>query len=205
MAINVVQRKRNKRDRNKNIVIIIACEGNNKTEKNYFSNLRTRQKNIKFCPGNDTDPIKIVENLKDFIKKQDISFEDGDRAYCVIDGDIDSHKQTQIEEAFKIAKKEGIEVIMSVPSFEIWYLLHFKYTSKSFNTNKELIKELCKEIPNYDKSMDVFKYIGDKTINAINHAKQLRKYHDILEDKAIDNIKYNPSTDVDKIVEYILK
>ena len=42
------QRKRNKRNRQKNSFVIIGCEGENKTEKNYFRNFQSKKCIIKF-------------------------------------------------------------------------------------------------------------------------------------------------------------
>lgn len=204
MSISIKQRRRDKRFREKGKLIVICCEGNNKSEKLYFNNFKTRRKNIKFCTGNNTDPKGMVESLIQYIKLQDVNIKEGDKAYCVFDGDVDNSKQYQIYEARLLAKKYGIEIIMSVPSFEIWYLLHFKYTTKSFSSNNELIKELKKYITNYNKNSNVYDFLKARIDFAIKNAKRLKKYHLLSEGQVIDNLKFNPCTDIYIIVEYIL-
>lgn len=56
-------RQRNKRDIKSKRVILVALEGKNKTEKNYFDNFNNRDKNyvIKTVPGNETDPVNLVK------------------------------------------------------------------------------------------------------------------------------------------------
>ena len=45
--------------------ILIAVEGNNKTEKTYFSNFENGKKsyNITYARGNNTDPLNLVRML----------------------------------------------------------------------------------------------------------------------------------------------
>lgn len=60
--------------------------------------------------------------------------------------------------------------------FELWFLLHFQYTTKEFN-NGSIIKELTKNVPNYKKNMNVFDKLYDKNVEAINNSKKLKKHH----------------------------
>lgn len=119
-------RKRRKRaTKNK---IIIAVEGNshkNKTEKLYFRNFDTGKEkySIDIAKGNDTDPLKLVKSLIDEIQRLGLDLDNGDKAYCVFDVDIDPNKDKIIKEVKKIAKKHNIEIITSTPSVELWFLL----------------------------------------------------------------------------------
>lgn len=56
-------RSRNNHNRKSKRVVLVAYEGENKTEKNYFDNFLGRDKNyiIKSVPGNETDPINLVK------------------------------------------------------------------------------------------------------------------------------------------------
>lgn len=56
-------RTRNNHNRKSKRVVLVAYEGENKTEKNYFDNFLGRDKNyiIKSVPGNETDPINLVK------------------------------------------------------------------------------------------------------------------------------------------------
>jgi len=55
-------RKRNRNIRKSKRAILVAYEGKNKTEKNYFDSFKGIDKNytIKIVPGNETDPINLV-------------------------------------------------------------------------------------------------------------------------------------------------
>lgn len=141
--------------------IIIAVEGKNKTEKTYFSNFDDGKKrySISFAKGNYTDPVNLVKMLIIEIKKLGLDLENNDEAYCIFDTDIDIQKNILINDAINLAKENNIKVITSNPSIEIWFLLHFEYTTSRMN-NKELIKRLKKYYPNYDKNINIFKDIN---------------------------------------------
>ena len=56
-------RSRNNHNRKSKRVVLVAYEGENKTEKNYLSNFSGRDKDyiIKRVPGNETDPVNLVK------------------------------------------------------------------------------------------------------------------------------------------------
>lgn len=209
MGRKIIQKFRGQRNikrcKTKN-VILFGFEGENKTEKKYFQNFQGREKsyNIDFAYGNETDPLKIVNNLVNYMKEKDISSRHGDKIYCVFDTDVDMRKQDQINKAIAKASKKGIEIIMSVPSFEIWYILHFIETTHCFNSNEELIKKLRKFIPSYEKNRDVFCEVNSNLGQAINMAKKIKSHHNIKEQEYITDMICNPCTDVYKVVEYII-
>ena len=77
---------------------MVAFEGKNKTENNYFSNYRLRDKDyiIKLVPGNETDPINLVNKTIIKVKELGLNLEENDRAYCIFDTDLDERKNMQI-------------------------------------------------------------------------------------------------------------
>lgn len=205
MARRIEQIQRNRKNRRTKENILFEFEGDNKTEEIYFRNFQKRGNpyNIKFAYGHDTNPVGMVKSLISYMKKEDISTENDDKIYCVFDADIDINKQKRIDEAIKLASKNGIDVIMSVPCFELWYRLHYSYTSKVYSSNKEIINDLKNYIPNYEKNINVYNIIKDKTDVAIENSKKLEKQQ-IKNGKIISNVNCNPYTSVYKPVEYII-
>ena len=116
---------------------------------------------------------------------------------------MDVSKQKKIDEAKKLALENGIEVIISIPSFELWYRLHYSYTSKVYASNKELLEDIRNFIPNYEKGINVYDNIKEKTQEAIYNCKRLEE-EQIKAGKEIINVNCNPYTAVYKPVEYIL-
>lgn len=184
--------------------IIIAVEGKNKTEKTYFSNFDDGKKrySISFAKGNYTDPVNLVKMLIIEIKKLGLDLENNDEAYCIFDTDIDIQKNILINDAINLAKENNIKVITSNPSIEIWFLLHFEYTTSRMN-NKELIKRLRKYYPNYDKNINIFKDINQNVKEAIKNAKKLEEYQ-INNNREIKSVEANPNTEIYKVVEKLL-
>lgn len=200
---NIKQRGRNHAKKIRNPFIVIGCEGKNKTEETYFKNYNSRDCIIKFSKGNSTDPVGIVENLIKFIDNE-IGREKGDKYYAVFDTDVNQNKQSQIDKAKKIAKENGVQIITSTPTFEIWYLLHFRYTTKAFVSSEEVQVELKSKIDEYSKSMNTYLVLKEKTPKAIDNAKNVEKYH-LRIGQALDDEKCNPYTGVYKVVEELIK
>ena len=190
--------------RNKKNKIIIAVEGKNKTEKIYFDNFDDGKKNysITIARGNDTDPIKLVRNLEKEMRKREISLKNGDKVFCVFDVDIDYKKNKVIEEAKEFASKNGIQIITSTPCVELWFLLHYDYTTAPL-TNNEVMKRLKKYYPKYEKNINIYMDINSKTSKAIENAKKLEIYQK-ENNRIIGTVEANPNTEIYKIVEYLL-
>lgn len=194
------QRKRNQNQRRTKSVVAIGCEGKNKTETIYFKNFISRECIIKFSTGIHTDPIGMANDLVDFIGKEDIKSEYGDKIYLLIDTDVNENKQDQINEAKEICTKQGIELITSTPSFEYWYILHDEYTSKSYQSSKQIKREMKSKISNYSESLNIYPILKNKTDDAIKHAKRIEKYQ-IENGKDINSDEANPHTSAYKVVE----
>ncbi len=164
-------RKRNKKVRESKRVILISYEGKNKTEKNYFNNFSGREKDyiIKQVPGNETDPINLVKQTIEKSKSLSLDLTK-DKAFCVFDADTYPSKNKQIQESIKLAKDNNIIPIISTPCIELWFLLHFEY-STAVVSSSGVIKELKKYYPKYEKNCNIYLIIQDKIITAINNAK----------------------------------
>lgn len=52
----IIKRRRKIGSRKRKSIILIAAEGKNETEKNYFKHFRNDKFVIEFTKGNDTDP-----------------------------------------------------------------------------------------------------------------------------------------------------
>ena len=198
-------RKRNIGNRESKRVILIAYEGKNKTEKNYFNGFKGIDKDyvIKVVPGNETDPVNLVKQTIQNIKDLGLTLEDDDRAFCVFDTDTNSQKNSQIIEAITIANNKNIKVITSSPCFETWFLLHFEFTTASM-TNNNVISRLQGHYSKYTKNCSMYPVIVDKTSNAYTNAIKLEKYQK-YNNKNVKLVEANPHTDVYKIIDELIK
>lgn len=204
MVKRTTQKKRESGKRKERCILLIGLEGRNKTEKGYFTGLSREQNQyiVKYSDKGDTDPISIMEMMKQEMKRLDFDPEEGDVAICMIDTDTDLSKQDQIDRAVTIGKHEGISLCLSNPCFEIWYLLHYKYTTKQFISSEALIRELKKHIPDYEKKIVYYDSLKNRRTEAIRNAKKLEQYHYELHHPA-GSMTRNPSTDVYQVVEML--
>lgn len=181
-------------------IILIATEGKNKTEKTYFSEFNRLQDrcHIVFADGNSTDPEGIVKDAINSMSKKGVSIKDGDIVYAVFDTDYG--KEKQIRDARRIANMKGFEIILSNPCFEIWLLLHFRFSTKAYRNNDEILRDLQSYWPEYRKGIRSFEDIVKDSAVAISRAKKLEDYH-----KKTNNTQkteeLNPFTDVFRVVK----
>lgn len=147
------RKQRNAEDRKRRPIVFLIAEGKNKTETLYFKAFgHDLNRNVRFAPGDYTDPVNMVSTLKKIMADNDFSPELGDKAYCLIDADVDAVKNAQLEKAERLAERFNIQIIVSAPSFEYWFICHFTFTGKKYMSNSELLADLEVHIPGYKKS-----------------------------------------------------
>ncbi len=202
--IKKVTKSKATRERKK--IIIVGTEGDNQTEIQYLRSLEKRQKQYHFifAPGRDTDPIGILRNTIRKADDEEISPRTGDLAVSIFDLDLDRTKIPQLSDAKRLAEKKGISIITSNPCFEIWYLEHFGYTSRSFNSSAELLQVLKKYIPDYQKSYCDITVLYPLTDEAISNCKRLDEHHKKNGTETVFEFS-NPRTDMYILIEQILQ
>jgi hypothetical protein len=208
--------KRGSRRRQIKPVILIVTEGS-QTEPKYFEHFRNRQTNIDIRVvgsgnnGGETDYISLVRKAQGYQEKNALSVAGGDAIWVVADGDVNYNnpnpiagKDKQLSQARKMAEQKGIRIALSNPCFELWYLLHFQYTTK-FLKDYETVKGILKNyIPDYEKADDVFGKLETSLTDAMKRAKQLEQYHLKDGEELPFGIAVNPFTDVYQLVETLV-
>ncbi|WP_159991607.1 RloB family protein [Pelistega ratti] len=189
-------------------VILIVCE-DKKTEPLYFNNLRKVEDlssvNISIISGDGTDPISVVDTAIEKLEEQKkyLAF---DKVYCVIDRDKHHH----FEQAINKAKEHNIDLIISYPSFEYWYICHFVLSRSPIEqTGNKSAGDNCVHILNqywktefgqaYSKNLNnPYELLLSKLGIAINNAQQVLK-------QANSENNFNPSTQVHELVDKLRK
>ncbi len=191
---------RKERTRKQRRRVYIVCEGE-KTEIIYFNGFKERNSGVEIITvhGKYTDPINIVKFAEERMHKWDIDFDKGDGVWCVFDVDENSGPVIKNASDHAIAKK--IKIALSNPSFEVWYLLHFKDVFSQIN-RQDVILDLKDYIKDYKKNKDVNPIVFPLTHKAIPRAEKLNQIH---EDSKIPilSTKSNPSTQVFELVKFI--
>ncbi|AFY73294.1 hypothetical protein Syn7502_01191 [Synechococcus sp. PCC 7502] len=159
--------------------ILIACEGKY-TEPRYFyairEDLRLNKELIKVVPHDGTDPLSIVNALVEARQdaKSERRWSSGDSAWAVMDGDEHiTNNPANWYQAIQRAKSQKINLAITNPSIEFWYLIHFQ--DHFANIQRDKATELLKQhIPAYDKSVCYyFNLLKPNTPNAIARANKL--------------------------------
>ena len=197
-------KKRNKQSRKEKPMIIITAEGRNETEARYFNNFRTAD-----CPyiikfhkaGHLTDPTKLAESIRQRWDAEDADVRTGDMAFVIVDLD---NKESKAKEIQQLEAKNRVEkFIVSNPSFEVWYLLHYEYSTRSYMNADAVIRELKKHYPGYEKTSEMYPLLKEKIDEAIVNAEKLEDYHK-AEEHSHPDANCNPYTDVHNLVKILI-
>lgn len=200
MEKNKLRNNATKRERK--CIIAFNAEGKNKTESIYLDNYKSRNVILKNPSGNSTDPRNMFLELKKYCAEQDIRKEYGDRLYLFIDSDLNEDKMKVINTMKKDCDKFGVEIILSVPIFEVWFLNHFRYSAKEFKSGEDVIKELNKFIDGYKKGNNYYNILSNRTECAVERSIKLEKHHKDLDNDLLSN-KCNPYTGMYKVISGI--
>lgn len=193
--------RRQLRQSKKKPLIIICSEGGKKSsEYYYFRNHTNRDLRIQFSTGNSTDPKGMLDDLLKYIRNEDIASEDNCRIFLVLDTDLDERRISEIKEIEQECIDNNIEIVTSAPTFEIWYLMHYRNNRLKFQTSKEVKRELQNLNGTYTESMDMYKIIKDSTDNARSTAQSFEQQ--IIRNKE-DLLSSNPHTSIYKILDAI--
>jgi RloB-like protein len=162
--------------------LLIVCEGQ-KTEPQYFKGirqhkrLRTLQVTIVDASGR-TNPIGIINRAiaERQIIKADKGWEPDDTLWAVFDGDEHRHQDPQNwQTAIAKAKTQKINLAITNPCFEFWYLIHYQDAFGQMNADAAA-KKLQKHIPNYTKAQTLFPDpLIARTSDAIQRAEKIAK------------------------------
>ena len=194
-------RKTGKIKSNKTLLLVVEGE----TEQFYFSEMRTVEKipGITIIPkiAKHSNPLTIIKTAIN--EKNSFVY---DFVCCIFDLDtiINDNLSKELLDTLNEAKKLEIIFVGSLPSFEIWYLLHFCMPNKYYNSQAMLINDLRKYIPDYEKSI---KWLSTARLYSklklkINIARERCKQLDL---QLIDDDINQSCCDIDTIFELIEK
>lgn len=169
--------------------ILIVSEGS-KTEPNYFeeirSTLRLHTANVVVRPSElGTAPIQVVDYAKQLFLEGDRHRNIQPRAFEKVFAVFDRDEHQSYSNALSVAesldgklKNDNKQVIRfqavpSIPSFELWLLLHFENVQSQIDRH-EVLRRLKKHIPQYDKGCKgTFKMTHEHLGTAFSRAEQL--------------------------------
>jgi len=130
-----------------------------------------------------------------------------DRAFCVFDRDRHAYYDEAITRiANSAAGSAGrLVAITSWPCFEVWVLLHFRYSTAPFTESgkdsacDKVVKEVKKHLADYDKGYQaLYDQLAALMDGAISNAERLERHNS-------DTTSNNPATKVHRLVDYLRK
>lgn len=168
-------------------VILIVCEG--QTEEAYFRAVKSHYGksttlNVKISRDR-SDPVRAVE--KGILANKDGDF---DHVFCVVDGD---RPDRTAQARKRIGTRDDFDLILSMPCFEVWLLLHFERSDAPFAQCADVSVRLKGWLPEYAKGLHYdFASITPRIDEAIENAHWLAG-------RKLDN----PATDVHHVLNSI--
>lgn len=157
-------------------LLLIVCE-DGKSSPAYFNDVRARYRlstaEVEIC-GKEcgSAPINVVVFAGRRRRERKTGGSAPDRVFCVVD--VDQH--TTLDQARDFARAHRLELIVSRPCFERWYLLHFERGDRPFESYDQLGKRLADHLPAYDKgTFASFDLLWERLETAIANAARLRK------------------------------
>ncbi len=166
--------------------VVIVCEGT-ETEIGYFNAIRTHLRLSDFLipvlHSGATNPRNIVafaaakrkEQIRLRIWDEKVR---GDSVWAVYDGvEHYYHNKRDWDEALDLAKSNNVQLAITNPSFELWYLLHFQEQTGWIERDAAYIQLKEKHIKTYEKGNVLYpEPLKARTNVAIERARRLAKY-----------------------------
>jgi len=156
--------------------ILIVCEGK-RAEPLYFESFNERYNRIIIIPPHSgaTDPRSLVEYALEKMREYQVRKGDGNEVWCVFD--VDENRDEVLRNTIEHAMAKGVNVALSNPSFELWYLLHFIMRDVTISR-----QEVCDElnlnyIPGYDKGRCYGSILEPMIRTASTNAQRLNELH----------------------------
>lgn len=196
--------------------ILIVSEGK-KTEPIYFEELRIHLRlqtaKIKMVPSDyGTDPLSVVNYAYDLFNEgsaqHHISPKSFERVYAVFDRDEHKtyfealNRADTINDNMRLKndlkKQVQFKAIVTIPSFELWLLLHYKDIHPEYEVHRDKIfSKLKKYMPKYEKGLrEIFQNTWFLHCDALDRADILRKHNNPHTGKL-------PYTDIDELIRLL--
>ena len=189
--------KKNSYKRRRKPIILLVCEGRNKTERLYFEHFKERNSpySLVIKDSEATDCMNMAKKADRLFSEFQMDKTLGDHAFCLIDIDLMPEKENTLSKAK--AKYKNVEFIVSNPCFEIWLMYYFTPNPPVRQSSQAVKDGMCNFVPGYDEAMDVVEKcsLKDKYAVAINNSE---KKNMAYEGKAL--VDRNPYTEVQDLV-----
>lgn len=186
-------------------IYVISIAGEGLTEEQYFDGIHDMDMSgtIKIDRlekekeyENKSHPNHIIELLNERKKYWEEYGVAPDELWMVIDRDKQNVSKEQLDNIFEECKKEGFNLALSNPNFELWLLMHItdlnKYDKVELLENRKssrkakkrfIEKKLSEKLGGYNKKNIRFERFKEGISQAVEQAKALETENEDLVDK----------------------
>lgn len=193
----------------------IYCEGEN-TERDYLlgyiNDIHSNSALIECIdiPSiKQNTPVSIVRRIVQDKKNARGTRLDSDKYWAVYDREsITKYSDSLHDSALQQAKSNNIDIALSNVCIELWILLHFEYTSASYDNCDELLRN--SNIRSHLRSIgitsdhksirDIYSRIKDRVNTARQNAERLERYNAGCYAPNTKPFRMNPSTNLHKLL-----
>ena len=181
---------------------MVACEG--ATEVAYLHQLRRELKisrqlaTIERAKGSDPEGVVAhAVRLRGALNEKARRSESvrPDHAFAVFDRE-GPHDRAGLDAARVLAKRQGVAVLVSTPSFELWLLLHFADCMRPLANSDEAMAALTVHCPTYRKGAAPLSSITACVAAAIERAQALDRHR-------TETAATGPGSDVFRLVQVL--
>lgn len=184
--------------------LLIVTEG--KTEKEYFDEYKRLPQLTVITHDAKDNKRSLVEKA---IEYRDVLIKEGkldveDRTWAVFDRDMDKknpHDTDNFNQAFEIARNNGINVAYSNDAVELWFLIHYQDVSSAIHRD-DLNKKLAGHLgASYKKAQGrkMYDLIKDKRQDALRRARKM-----FADMEGVSPCDANPCTTVHLLIDEIM-
>ena len=180
-------------------MVLLIAEGQNKTEKLYFWHFSTPESKyaVKVVSRGETGPQGMLASLQRECMENDVSAED-DIAGIILDLDCNEERARQLRELLCQEEYAHYKAFASNPCFEVWFVAHFHELRGTYSGSSQVLEDLKRQLPDYNKGRDCYRKLKDHTQEAIERCKAKERQH---KDRNWPSTDCNPRTDVASLVE----
>jgi hypothetical protein len=179
----------------------VAIVGDGHTERIYFSDLKDfdRPEGLDIKP----DFPRKIGTFEGVLKRAMELKVNYSRVYALIDMDaVIAQGQLAVYQKMKAAvERIDIIVLENNPCFEIWLLLHFRQTGQHFNDCDEVVHQLRRHLPGYDKSLK-FQEAAQLYRNFADHIPQATANAQLLEVNRAEHDELYPRAETFRFFEW---
>lgn len=192
-------KSRGKPQRKRKPVVLLIAEGQNKTEKLYFQHFSTPESKyaVKVVSRGETGPQGMLDSLQRECMENDVSAKD-DIAGIILDLDCNEERAKQLRELLSQEEYAHYKAFASNPCFEVWFVAHFHELRGTYSGSSQVLEDLKRQLPDYDKGRDCYRKLKDHTQEAIERCRAKERQH---KDRNWPSVDCNPRTDVASLVE----